>query len=238
MAAAGTMTPETARQLAETVLSREHFELGKQAGESVIVKWLADLLEPVARFLGKVFRWLIEFFTHVHEASPFLYWLLVGGLTLLLIALIAHIALTFRQALRERQRTGALSWAEAAEEGPDLLEKRARNAAEAGDYFLSLSLLFKAGVLRLEMREDRPFQPAYTNREYLRRYEKEPAHAPLAKLVGLLEKWYAGEPIGKSEHDEGAAAYASLRKFARSSNHTQQAQTHQAPSLQAGQASG
>lgn len=234
MAAGGTMTPETARQLAETVLSREHFELGKEAGKSAIATWLADLLEPVGRFIAKIFRWLIEFGTHVHEASPFLYWLLVGGLTLLLIALVAHIALTFRQALRERQRIGALSWAEAAEEGPDLLEKRARAAADTGDYFLSLSLLFKAGVLRLEMRDDRPFQPSYTNREYLRRYEKEPVHAPLAKLVGLLEKWYAGEPIGKSEHSEGTAAYTSLRKLAKSSNREHQAQAHQAQTLPAG----
>lgn len=216
MATGSDITPESARKLAEEVLAREHFELEKHVVENAFLDWLGELLDPVARFLGKAVGGLIRFFGNIHDASPVLYWLILVSLTLLLIALVAHIVLTFRQALRERQRTGALTWAEAAEEGPDLLEKRAREAAQSGDFFRALNLLFQAGVLRLEMRKDRPFQPAYTNREYLRRYEQDAAHAPLARLVGLLEHWYAGEPIDRKEYEEGAEAYTSLRKLAAS----------------------
>ncbi|TVM19853.1 hypothetical protein DPQ33_01065 [Oceanidesulfovibrio indonesiensis] len=216
MAAGSDITPESARQLAEEVLAREHYELERHVVENALLEWLGDMLDPVARFLSKAIGGLIRFFGNIHDANPVLYWLILVSLSLLLVALLAHIVLTFRQALRERQRTGALTWAEAAEEGPDLLEKRARGAAQSEDYFLALSLLFQAGVLRLEMREDRPFQPAYTNREYLRRYETDPAHAPLARLAALLEHWYAGEPIGRKEYEDGADVYTSLRTLAAS----------------------
>ncbi|MFW5733433.1 MAG: hypothetical protein ACOCWR_00070 [Oceanidesulfovibrio sp.] len=210
------ITPESARRLAQDVLSREWYDLDENVATNALFEWLGDVLEPVLRVLGKILDGLLEFFTHIHDASPFLYWVILISLTLLLVALVAHMVLTFRQALRERQRTGALTWAEAAEEGPDALEKRAREKAQSGDYVTSLSLLFKAGVLRLEMREDRPFQPAYTNREYLRRYEKDAAHPPLARMVALLENWYAGEQIGESEYDKGAKAYKRLRRLAAS----------------------
>ncbi len=203
--------PEAARirEIAEEVIHRPDYEL-----EPVVYDF--SWLEEIVRSLGRILRPVGDAFSALSGISPVLAWTITILLTLILIALVAHIVYTFRVALRAR-RPSAATLTNAAETGdaPEAWERRARKAAAGGDYIGALRALLRASLVRLEATRSRRMQRAATNREYVRRFARTPAVEPLRLLVELIDwKWYGQGVCTESDYQAGEAAHQQLRDVA------------------------
>lgn len=207
--AAATAIPdaETIRQAAQEVVQRPHYRLDETATDTL---WLWELAFRVVRVVVRFFEWFFE----LTDGLPMpLRWIIVVGLTLILILLIAHITYTFGVALRGGRRAVRLPTAEDRRlTDPEQLEKQAHQAGASGDYLLAMRLLFRAALLRMERAEKRRFRPGLTNREHLLRYRDTPLFDPLHRIVVLLErKWYGDEPCGPEDYSQFESAHRQIR---------------------------
>jgi hypothetical protein len=204
------VSAEQLREKVDEVLARPEFTDASNEPSSQAVGILDWLLEQ----LTGVLRWIYDLTQGLPEV---LRWLIVAGLTLLLVILIVHILWTFQRAL-----TGAhlrLPDARLALEGepklhPDKLEADADEAAANGDLIGAIRLLLRASLLRLELREKRPFRRGMTNRQHLARVRRTPFFDPLQVLVRTIElKWYGDEVCEASDYDACRQAHGSLRSL-------------------------
>ncbi len=198
------------REKVDEVLARPEFADATNESSSPAVGILEWLLEQLAGAL----KWMYDLTQGLPEV---LRWLVVGGLTLLLVVLVIHILWTFQRAL-----SGAhlrLPDANLALEGerklsPDELEAQADQAATEGDLIGAIRLLLRASLLRLEQREKRPFRRGMTNRQHLARVRRTPFFDPLQILVRTIEmKWFGDENCDASDYDACRQAHGSLRSL-------------------------
>jgi len=197
--------PETIQRTAEEVLKRPDYQLEGSAYD----------MTPLVRQVHRAISSVLDFFRHLHDLSPILYWLVLLFLLLLLAALITHIVLTFRAALRPRPPSAPRGPAGEADETPEDWERQGRAAAQSGAYLAALRFLFRAGVLRLSRARGKAIARGATNGEILRLYRGTAAHGPLAELIGILHaKWYGGGVCEPGDYETGARAHAALRRAA------------------------
>ena len=186
------------RQLSE-VLSRPEFS----PDESLTWwGWLGDL---IVRF----FRWLGTLYT----VNPALFWVLVVGLTGLLVLMIALIVLQVRSAfaLGGRRRKDDESVAERARRSRTY-RAEADRAAEAGDYTEAVRYLFLSLVYRLDESGRVSFQTAYTNREYLALLDgRLAARDRMRVFVDTLDDdWYGQHATGRPRYEQCLTLYEQL----------------------------
>jgi uncharacterized protein DUF4129 len=174
------------------------------------LSWLQDLWE-------RGFRWLDA----LHAAHPVVYYSLLGLVTALLVALLAHLSYVVWRALRPK---GPAEGAVAAAPGPGggvvwhLSE--ARRLSAAGRYAEALAHRFIALVLELDRQRAVQFHPSKTPAEYVAEARLGyTARSEFADLVGrLYQHVFGGAPCGPEDwglFDSRASAVAASHVAAR-----------------------
>ena len=189
--------PDAIREMAAEVFARPEFQPGD-------VDWLRRLLEALAGF----FRWLGSLW----DTNPLLFWVLLIGCVVLLLALLTHIVLQLKWAFAAAGR-GRVDAARAERErrSEDYRLEAARRAA-AGDYTEAVRYLFLSLVYRFDERGRVGFRKAYTNREYLElAADRADVRAALRVMVDVLDDhWYGQTPCGRDRYAECQAGYDRL----------------------------
>jgi hypothetical protein len=208
-----TPPPDAIRKTASEVIARADYDLGAELPrESSLAYWL-----EILRWIIQPFRWLFESLDGLPDPVR---WLIVILAVLLCAALIAHIIYSFVSAVRgpAARRPGTYQ-SSARVTDPAELEQAAERAGARGDYIGAVRLLFRAALRRIELAEKRSFQPGFTNRELLRRYQSSALSEPLRRLVEVIDlKWYGDTACEasdysacKSEHDRIRQHIAGVR---------------------------
>jgi hypothetical protein len=162
--------------------------------------------------------WLRNFFEWLgtlHTEQPALYWVILIGCLVLLALLLGHMVWTVRRAFVFSRRV--TNEAETREQRRRLSE-RFREQAEAraaeGEYTEAVRLLFLSLVHAFDESGRLLFQPALTNREYLRSFAGRPAlERELAVFVELLDaNWYGQHPTSPGQYEECRALYDAVRR--------------------------
>ena len=205
--------PDAIRAKIAEVLARPDYSLDPVAADESW-EWL-KLFFRIIEWIMTPFRWLME----LTEGLPMLLrWTIIIGLFVIVVLLIAHIAYTIVAAVRgPKQDSSSLTLDEqSSQRNPDLFERRADEAARIGAWVDAIRFLFRATLLRLELREKRRFRVGMTNREHLRRYRNSAIAEPLGLLVETLDlKWYGDGPCDREDFARCREAHTTIRHFAR-----------------------
>lgn len=202
--------PEVIRRTAEEVIRRPDYDLTASSGD------YGSLIERMLKLLRKLLRPFTEAFDALHAASPFLAWLLFVVLLLVLVALVVHIAYTFKTALQGRRALARPPEVEdRAATLPATWEEKARAAAAEGDYLGAIRHLFRACLLRLEAARKGTFRRGATNREYLRRFAETAAVEPLRLFVDTIDRWYGGGRSSREDYELCVEAHSAVGRTAR-----------------------
>ncbi len=202
--------PGVIRQTAEEVIRRPDYNLGAvHEGYPSIVGRIIDAIR-------RIMRPLTEAFGALHKASPFLAWLLFLALLVVAVALIVHVAYTFKVALQGRRRgPGEIDPEDRAAARPEVWEAQAGEAARLGDYISAVRYLFRACLLRLEAARRSTFRLGATNREYLRRFADTAAFEPLGLFVETIDtKWYGGGTSTCDDYERCVEAHSEVGRVA------------------------
>jgi hypothetical protein len=136
------------RKLAAEILSRREFDAAKPSTfQTTLQKWLDWLFS------------LIDRLQFIHQTSPALYWTIMAMLMLLLAAIVTHIVLTIRTALRVAEPPAKLS----EQELPPDLAARAESLAAAGRYLEAAHWLMIASFRALAERSVIELRPDRSN---------------------------------------------------------------------------
>jgi len=198
------------RSLAADITARPDYDLATRRAE---VNWLLDLLLEVLGRLIAPLRWIYE---RTEGLPEFFRWLIIAALLVIIFALIAHIIYSVVQAVRGDRGGSRPPEGATRRVGPDEWERRAAEAAAAGDYIAAVRHLFRATLVRLEQSEKKPLRPGTTNRELLRRYRtRSEVVDGLRRFVDVIDrKWYGDEVCTASDYAECAAAHDGLSRAA------------------------
>ncbi|WP_229591528.1 hypothetical protein [Pseudodesulfovibrio sediminis] len=215
--------PEDICRAVEEVLSRPYYEDKPSLAEGVINGFFQSITEVIEKYLAPIISALdrtINLAFSFRDDSPILFWTVVGCLSLLLVVIVTRLALKLYKAIKARrlERTYPDTLLSSKAVTPEMLEAEAAEAGDEGDLILALRLLFMAGVMRLEKASDNFYKPALTNAEYLRRFSKTDAEAPLTFMAQALNRWYAGETCDQAVYEKGLAAHKQLVILAQEQN--------------------
>src|SRR5438552_2435037 len=151
-----------------------------------------------------LFRVLRDFFAwlgSLYENSPLLFWLLLIGCVLLLIAIVVHIVWQVRKVFAGRERASGPG----DRAGRMLLSigyrEEAVRRAEAGDYTEAVRFLFLSLVYRFDERGRVSLHKDCTNREYLDALDDRMAvQDALRVMVDVLDDhWYGQGPCRRGQ---------------------------------------
>ena len=207
MGAAPLPDPDVIRRTAEEGVARPDYQLEavRASGPTlldVLLRVLWWLLGPIRALFGVL-----------SDISPVLAWLVIIALVLVLVALVAHIAYTFKVAL-ERRRTSRRFEAGSGLESidPATLERQAEEEVAGRNYIAAVRLLFRACLLRLHQTEKRTFRMGLTNREHLHRYRSTRVFDALKLFVGTIDaKWYGGGVCLAEDYEACRGAHDRIR---------------------------
>jgi hypothetical protein len=147
----------SARARARATLAERRFRGTHLGGPfHAVLDRLGRLVRPVRRLIPALDRLL--------PGGPWVPWTLLAVLVMALGWLVAGRA----AARRAAQVTAAARAAGARRESPAALERRAEDAARAGDHEAALRLRFRAGLLRLDARGAIAFRPSLPTGEVAR----------------------------------------------------------------------
>ncbi len=198
--------PDEIRRKAAEVLARPEYQNEQSTDEGSATQ---QLVLRLLRVLFDAFAWLAESLGFLPAS---LRYPVAAVLVLLLIVFLIRIISMMRKAtqfpsrqVRARERQGLSQTAEE-------LEALAQQEFEHGRVIEAVRLLLRAGLLRLEHREQRPRRPGTTNRELLRRYRASPMYEPLRTLVETIDfKWYGDQPTSPEDYSACRDAEQRLR---------------------------
>lgn len=199
-------SPETLREKAAKIVARRDYDLSGGPDDSATKEILLQMLDSIADF----FRW---FFSLTAGLPEFLRWIIVIGLTLLLVLLIGHIIYTLVTSIRAPKRLKDPDFdLRRRGQDPVELEQLADNAAGEADYIGAIRYLFRASVVRLEAWDKRSHRPGTTNRELLRRYrDKQLVNQSLSQMVEMIDrKWYGDEVCSHLDYQTCQHAHADI----------------------------
>lgn len=176
----------------------------------------SDALAEFIDWILTPLKWLFDATEGLPDVAR---WLIVGGLVVVLLLLTAHIVYSLAQALGGGKSRKSSLKAEVAERkvDPAKLESLADEAAAKLDFITAIRLMFRAGVIRLEAKEEKKNRPGATNRELLRRYQKQPTlGAALRLFVDTIDrKWYGDEICTDTDYAACRTAHDDVRRFTR-----------------------
>lgn len=197
---------EIIRKKAAEVVARPEFQLDSGSERETFTLWIR-----LVRWLISPFVWLSKMLQGL--PSP-LWWLVVIVLSLVLLALIAHISWTLYSAIKNpgRRRSAAVTNVPTAT--AEDLERAAFEAEAVGDFIGMIRLLFRAGLRRIEKAEDKPIRRGITNYELLKRYRKSPLFEPLEWFVDTIDsKWYGHDVCVSEDCSAGRKEYSRIREL-------------------------
>ena len=196
-------TPAEIRELASEILARPEY-----------AKYRTDSAEQWARWIDELLAWISRL-KDLYEDSPGLYWLIVGLLTLVMLALIAHIAWSIAVALRRSQAPAEAHERPADPDVPALAAELAGRGEhlEAAHQLLLASLAHAARARVLELR------PEDGNSRVCEKLQASPlAPALRTRLIALIERtdasWFGARDAGQALYEQWQALYAELRSAA------------------------
>lgn len=202
-------TKEQLRDTLREVLSRPDYQIDPPSEPS----------EGMLRILATLLRWILTPFKWLFDAMDglpdFLRWLVVIVLFVVLVALLAHIAWTFYQAMtggrRPQGRTLLPSESADAEMSIEELETAAEQAFHQGALIEAVRFLFRAALTGLSQRERKKFRRGTTNRQYLNHFRNSAVSPHLQMFVNTIErKWYGDEPCENRDYDDCRNAYQQI----------------------------
>ncbi len=178
------------RETAKQVLADPDYKLRSTETFRRVWEWLLDLLRPI-----------LDFFDALYDFSPFLFFVMVAVLLIVVVALVVHIIYSFRVAMQRRGRASLYAELDETKGAkPETWEQRAQQAFEAGDYLHAIRFILHASLLRLEQARKSNLRRGATNREYLRRFQKTAAFEPLAEMVEITDsRWFGGIDCSRSD---------------------------------------
>jgi len=203
--------PGVIRRTAQEVIQRPDYNL------DAVHRDYTSLIERILKAIADLLRPFQDAFRALYVASPFLAWAVFGSLLLIAVALIVHIAYTFRLALQGRRHArGTLELEDEAAARPDVWEGKAGEAAALGDFISAVRCLFRACLLRLEAARGGNLKRGATNREYLRRFGDTAASEPLHLFVETIDtKWYGGGTSTRDDYERCIGAHSAVARAAR-----------------------
>ena len=178
------------RGLAREILSDEQFVRGR-----------------TERALFDQFWGFINDLAGLQDSSPVLYWLFLGGLTAILVAIFVHAGWVVYRAVgpgaarrnlssnaRSRRRLG----------DPDRAFGAALARAEEGDYRAALPLLYFSVLLELDRRGLLHLDPAETNREAASRLRLPELRRLARRLAALADRaMYSHRRCTETQYQDG-----------------------------------
>jgi len=181
------------RQLRE-ILAQPEFERAMRAGNQDsrdLRQWLLTRLRRLFDRLGGL-----------HETNYALFLVTVGALTILLVALLAHITYTIVRALRSAGRPSARP--QAAPTRPqtaDDLRREAEALAARGEFRDAIRVFYLALIRALQVRGVLSRASSRTNWEHLRQLHAHPELAAVLKpfTETFDAKWYGRRPASAGE---------------------------------------
>lgn len=200
--------PDSLRALLRQVFAAREYQW--RAPTTLSLNWLTEWFE-------RILAWL----SALQETHPWRFYAVLGALTLVLIAIVAHLSYVVWRALRPSapaERTVAGAPAPALDAAWHLAE--ARRLSAASRYVEALGHRFLALVLELDRRRALSFHPSKTPAEYVGEARlSEPGREELSALVASLYRHvFGGDPCGQEEwrlFDGRAGALAGLSVAAR-----------------------
>ncbi len=164
-------------------------------------------------FLAELLSTVVDWLEGVRELHPALYWLILGVMTGLLIAVIVHVAVLIWLALKPR----AVPLAVTGRTPPARRDARwhldeSRRLRAAGQFTESLAHRFTALLLQLERRNALTYDPTKTPREYTDEARLDDSgRSVLNELVASLYRHlFGGEPCTEEDLDRFDLAAAQL----------------------------
>jgi len=198
---------------AAEIVARGDYRLETAKEES---SWASDIMLEILEWILIPLRWI---FNATEGLPEFTRWIIVIALAVVMLLLTAHIVYSLYQALGGLTGNKTKLKAEVAERriDPKKLESLADDAAAKQDFITAVRLLFRAGVLRIEQKEEKKNRPGATNRELLRRYQKQPTLAAALRLfVDTIDrKWYGDEVCTDSDYAACRSAHDDVRRITR-----------------------
>lgn len=186
----GEISADSLRAVVRGVMSGDEFVWHERPA---IIDKLADL-----------WRWLMSWLAELGGLHPVVYWLLVAGLLVVLIAILAHLGWTLSRAFRRPESVQAPPTMPTAALRDSVWHRaEAVRLKEAGRFIEALAHHFIALLLELDQREILRFHPSKTPREYVEEVDFEPAgQAAFAELVSrLYGHVFGGVSCSKDELD-------------------------------------
>lgn len=133
-----------------------------------LLQWVVDTWNAIESWIGE----RLLSFAQLEHTAPVLFWLVLAGLGLMLVAALGHIVFALRRAVRGQERHAhardATPVTRLEERDPAHWERRARDAAAAGRFREAALALYHAVVLRLDQQGAVRFRPGKTAGEYRR----------------------------------------------------------------------
>ena len=214
VAATSPAADEIRRQAAE-IVARPDYELQPRSEN---LDWLFDLGWEVLDWILTPFVWLFRLTDGLPEVVR---WLIILVLVVILSLLVWHILYSLVQAVQSPRRLLSQDWSKTPKRPIGRTRTPGRAAAARADYITAVRLLFRADVVRLEKFEDKPNRPGTTNRELLRRYQREPGLAEsLRRFVDTIDrKWYGEEQCLPNDYAVCRLAHEAVCRHVRGSAH-------------------
>ena len=145
--------------------------------------------DPSSAWVWLTEQWhrLLDWLETLRVASPARYYLLLAALTLLLLAILAHVAWVVWRSLRPREAIGAPTALAAPPRGAAWHLAEARRLGAIGRFAEALAHRFLAAVLDLDDQRVLQFHPSKTPAEYAAEARLDAAgRSDLAALVASL----------------------------------------------------
>jgi hypothetical protein len=189
-------SPAEDRRRARAVLDERRFN-GAEVPRPFAgpLEWLGDRLQPIADWfddLGAGF-----------PGGPVVLWMALAALVILAAGTITSRTI--------RRRAIAIEWARVAalpeSEDPHALEREADRAERDGDYARAVRLRFRAGLLRLDLRDAIDYRPSLTTGEVARAVGS-PAFAEVGERFDAIA--YGGRPAEREDAEHSRRGWAEV----------------------------
>jgi len=196
---------ERIREATATVLSRSEYDLTNPDIYIMDFSWLLAIIDWILSPLWRLFEGM-------GDLPQGMQYVIIGGLMLVLIAMIAHIAYTVVMAFRRDEFTVSSLDEDQPVTVEDLVGTAQRHA-DAGDFVDASRALYRAALLALEEKRDGRLRKGLTNTEYLRTF-----HAPwvvenLRVFVDLINwKWYRDNRFEQADFEACRRAYEAIEQ--------------------------
>ena len=169
----------------------------------------AEVRDPFA-WIRRRYAELVDWFTTLHQDHPVVYWIVLGVMLVLLVAILVHFSYLIYRALRPYQ-----TLPEHASVGRRVVRdaawylREAHRLEDAGNLLGSLVMRFGSLVMDLDRRNVVTFDASKTPIEYVREAEVPAEGRDLFRMIvgGVYRHAYGGEPVtrdGLSEFDRMA----------------------------------